>query len=263
MQRIRGMQIANPEDTLSKPHYFAAMMVQYGQADALVAGNQLHPTAVYRPLLHMIKPLDGVPSPFGAALVLDDLAAQGERVLVFADCSMHVTPSTEQLAAIAVESGKLARHILGRPSKVAMLSHSTKGSAGSPSSRKVAAATALARERVAAQALEIEIEGEIQADVALVAAIAARKTETSVLRGEADVLVFPNLDAADISLRLLRHLAGFRTYGQLVLGLARPAAQVPRAASVEHIFGTTVAVAVEAIKYHQIYPQGDGGETDW
>ena len=259
MEGFRGIKVLNPEETLVKPHYFASMMVQYGQADAVVAGNLVYPTEVYRPLLHLIKPLPEVPAPFGAVILVDDREPSAERVLILADCSLHVSPSTDQLAAMAVECGKLARHILGRKAKIAMLSHSTKGSSASPSSRKMAAATALARETILAHAYDLEIEGEVQADAALVPAIADKKNPASFVHGDADVLIFPTLDASDIAVRLLRHLAGFKTYGQLVLGLARPAAQVPRGASTDHILGSALAVAVEAVKYHEIYPQGDSG----
>jgi phosphate acetyltransferase len=263
MEAIRGVQIKDGRGIISKPHQFAAMMVQYGQADALVAGNLQHPAIGLRALQQLIKPMPGVPSLSGAVVLVDENGTENERVLVLADCGLHVEPDPEQLAAIALESGKLARHILGRRAKVAMLSHGTKGSSPSESSRRVAAATALAKDHAAAHALDLDIEGEIQADVALVPAIAAKKTGTSLLHGAADVLVFPSLDAADISLRLLRHLGNYRTYGQLVLGLARPAAQLPRSATVEQIVGTAAAVAVEAIKYHELYPHGETPGEEW
>ena len=263
MEAIRGIEIKDGRGIISKPHQFAAMMVQYGQADAMVAGNLQHPAIGMRALQQLVKPMPGVPALFGAIFLVDENGPDGERVLVLADCGVHVNPEPEQLAAIALESGKLARHILGRRAKVALLSHSTKGSSQSPSSRRVEAATALAKEHAAAHALDMDIEGEIQADVALDPIIAERKTDSSLLHGAADVLVFPSLDAADISLRLLRHLGNFRTYGQLVLGLARPAAQLPRSATVEQIVGTAAAVGVEAIKYHELYPHGETPGEEW
>lgn len=263
MQSMRGIRIAQPESIISKPHQFAAMMVQYGQADAVVAGNLSHPGIGLRALQQLIKPIPDVPALFGAIVLVDHVTGHEDRILVLADCAIHVEPSPEQLAAIAVHSGKLARHILGRKAMVAMLSHSTKGASESPSSRRVAAATALARELVRDHLLEMEIEGEVQADVALDPDCAAKKSPVSLMHGNADVLVFPGLDAADISLRLLRHLASYRTYGQIILGLARPAAQLPRSATVEQIFGTAAAVGVEAIKFHQLYPAGDTPWDTW
>jgi phosphotransacetylase len=158
---------------------------------------------------------------------------------------------------MALETGKLARHFLGRKAFVAMLSHSTKGSANTPDAQRMAAAAALARDEALKQFLDIAIEGELQADVALDPEAAETKLPAAEVRPTADVLVFPNLDAAHISLKLLQHIAGAQNYGQLILGLSRPAAQVPRTATVETIFGTAAAIAVEAIKFHQLYPDGE------
>ncbi len=255
-ERYRGVQVADIGEIVSRAQYFGAMMVQYGHADALVGGNQVYPATLFRALLHTIKPLPHVPAVFGAmVLVAPHLPHFGSDGLLFlADCGLIPEPDVTQLAGIAVETGKLARHFLGRTARVAMLSHSTKGSAGTPSARRVAAACALARDTVARDPLlDMEIEGEIQADVALVPATAEVKIPGSGNRQPADVLVFPNLDAGHIALKLLQHVGGARNYGQIILGLTCPAAQVPRTASVETILGTAAVVAVEAIKYHQIY----------
>jgi phosphate acetyltransferase len=260
MARYRSMQLGNAAEIVARPHYFGALMVQYGQADAIVGGNQAMPAAFFRALLHTIKPLPTVPKIFGVTLLtgahLKNLGSDG--ILFLADCGLIPNPDVLQLSAIAIETGKLARHFLGRKPLVAMLSHSTKGSAQTPDASKMAAATALAQAEVLQQFLEINIEGEIQADVALDPAAAEIKLPAAEARPSADVLVFPNLDAAHISLKLLQHVAGAQNYGQLILGLSRPAAQVPRTASVETIFGTAAAIAVEAIKFHQLYEEDEG-----
>jgi phosphate acetyltransferase len=259
MDRYRDRQLGNPEEIVARPHYFGALMVQYGQADALVGGNQAMPAAFFRALLHIIKPLPKVPKIFGVSILiaphLNNLGGSG--ILLLADSALIPNPDVNELAAIALETGKLAYHFLGRKPLVAMLSHSTKGSAGTPDARRMAAAASLAQAEAHKQHLEIDIEGELQADVALDAEAAEIKLPAADIRPTADVLVFPNLDAAHISLKLLQHVAGAQNYGQLILGLARPAAQVPRTASVETIFGTAAAVAVEAIKFHQLYPDGE------
>ncbi len=259
MARYRTMQIGDPAEIVARPHYFGALMVQYGQADAIVGGNQALPAAYFRALLHTIKPLPNVPKIFGVTMLtgphLKHLGGSG--ILFLADCGLIPNPGVSELAAIAIETGKLARHFLGRKAFVAMLSHSTKGSAGTPDARRMAAATALAQAEAMKQFLDISIEGELQADVALDPAAAETKLPAAEARPTADVLVFPNLDAAHISLKLLQHVAGAQNYGQLILGLSRPAAQVPRTATVETIFGTAAAIAVEAIKFHQLYPEGD------
>jgi phosphate acetyltransferase len=259
MARYRTMQLGKPEEIVARPHYFGALMVQYGQADAIVGGNQALPAAYFRALLHTIKPLPGVPKIFGVSLLtgphLSKLGSSG--ILMLADSALIPNPDVNELASIAVETGKLALHFLGRKPHVAMLSHSTKGSATNPDAQRMAAAAALARAGVMKDFLEIEIEGELQADVALDAQAAEIKLPGAAARPTADVLVFPNLDAAHIALKLLQHVAGAQGYGQLILGLSRPAAQVPRTASVQTIFGTAIAIAVEAIKFHELYPDGE------
>ncbi len=259
MARYRSMQLGNPEEIVAKPHYFGALMVQYGQADALVGGNQALPSAFFRALLHTIKPLPHVPKIFGLTLIMGPHLKNlgGSGILMMADCGLIPNPDVNELASIAVESGKLALHFLGRKPLVALLSHSTKGSAATADARRMAAAAALAQADVLRQFLEIDIEGELQADVALDAEAAEVKLSAAEARRTADVLVFPNLDAAHIALKLLQHVAGAQVYGQFILGLSRPAAQVPRTATAETIFGTAAAIAVEAIKFHQLYPDGE------
>jgi phosphotransacetylase len=259
MARYRNNRLGNPAEIVARPHYFGALMAQYGQADAIVGGNQAIPAAYFRALLNTIKPLPDVPKIFGVSILigphLKHLGSSG--ILMFADTALIPNPTVDQLAAIALDTGKLALHFLGRKPLVAMLSHSTKSSAGTPDAQRMAAATALAKTEALKQFLDIKIEGELQVDVALDPSAAEIKLPAAEVRPTADVLVFPNLDAAHISLKLMRHVAGAQVYGQLIRGLARPAAQVPRTASEETIFGTAAAIAVEAIKYHQLYPDGE------
>ncbi|MDP3851020.1 MAG: phosphate acyltransferase [Luteolibacter sp.] len=259
MARYRTLQIGNAGEIVAKPQYFGALMVQYGQADAIVGGNQAMPSAFFRALLHTIKPLPTVPKIFGVSILigphLQNLGGSG--ILLLADSALIPNPDVPELAAIAIETGKLAHHFLGRKPLVAMLSHSTKGSAGTPDAQRMAAAASLAKAEVLKNFLDIEIEGELQADVALDPAVAEIKLPAAEVRPTADVLVFPNLDAAHIALKLLQHVAGAQTYGQIIQGLSRPAAQIPRTSTVETIFGTAAAIAVEAIKFHQLYPDGE------
>ena len=259
MARYRSVQTIQPEEIVARPHYFGALMVQYGQADAIVGGNQATSTAYFRALLHTIKPLPDVPKIFGVCILVGPHLKHlgGSGILLLADTGLIPCPDVHELAAIALETGKLAHHFLGRTPVVALLSHSTKGTSTTPDAQRVAAATALAQNEARKLFLDLEIDGELHADVALDPEAAEIKLSGAHARHTADVLVFPNLDAAHISLKLLRHVAGAQTYGQLILGLSRPAAQVPRTASIETIFGTAAAVAVEAIKFHQLYPDGE------
>lgn len=259
MDRYRSMQLGNPEDLVARPHYFGAMMVQYGQADAVVGGNQALPASFFRALIQMIKPLPSVPKMFGVTILMGDHLKNlgGSHMLFLADSGLIPNPTVEELAAIAIETGKLAQHLLGRKPVISMLSHSTKGSARTSDALRMAAAASLANSESRKHFLEFDIDGELQADVAVDPSAAEIKIPSADLRKSADVLVFPNLDAAHISLKLLQHVAGAQNYGQLIKGLARPAAQIPRTASVETIFGTAAAVAVEAIKSHELYPDGE------
>jgi phosphotransacetylase len=259
MARYRSMQVGDAGELVARPHYFGSLMVQYGQADAIVGGNQAMPAAYFRALINTIKPLPHVAKLFGVTVLVGSHLQHvgGDGLLFLADTGLIPDPDVSQLATIAVETGKLATHMLGRPARVAMLSYSTKGSATTESARKMAAAAALARDIAAREFLGILIDGEVQADVALDPSAAEIKLADTGVRESADVLVFPSLDAANISMKLLQHVAGAQGYGQIIMGLARPAAQVPRTATPNTIFGTAAAVAVEAIKYHELYPQGE------
>ena len=253
--RYQGRAIDNPRELIARPHNFAAMMVQYGHADGLIAGNNSLPASVFRAVITMIKPLKEVPQVFGAMIMvaphLQNFGRDG--ILFMTDCGVIPEPDVKQLASIAVETGKLARHFLGRTPTVAMLSHSTRGSASTNSAKKMSAATALARKYAADAHLEMRIDGEIQADVALVPSAAGVKLPSDKAREPADVLVYPNLDAGHIALKLLQHVGGAQNYGQLIMGLTRPAAQVPRTVTEETLLGTAAIVGSEAIKFHDLY----------
>ncbi len=248
--------ISNPEDLISRPHNFAAMMAQYGQADGIVSGNQSHPIAIARAVTNFIKPLAHVPKIFSAvAMTAPHLTNFGrEGFLLLADCGVNPEPDVNELAAIAIETGKLAQHLLGRRPRIAMLSHSTHGSMTTPSALKMQAATHLARDMIARQYLDIEIDGELQADVALDAAAAKIKLNDTRAHDSADVLIFPNLDASHIAYKLLQHVANVNCFGQLIMGLTRHAAQVPMTTSVDMLVGTACLVACESIKYRQLNP---------
>lgn len=259
VERYRGRVVADAKEMMSRPHNFAAMMLQYGQADGMVSGNQANPASIYRSLKQFVKPNPHVPKVFSVvAMVAPHLSHFGsEGKLFLTDCGVNPEPNVEELASFAVETGKLAEHFMGHSPRVAMLSHSTRGSMPSPSAKRVAAATALAREQARRQRIELDIDGELQADVALDLAAAEIKLKDRRAEKSADVLVFPNLDSAHISFKLLEHVAGAQVYGHLLCGLTRPAAQVPKTVTEESLLGTAALVGVEAIKFREIYPDGE------
>ena len=174
--------------------------------------------------------------------------------LFLADTGIIPDPGMEDLAEIAVETGKLCRHLCGHTPRIAMLSYSTHGSAHSASTAQMKAAAAMARQRAHQEMVEMTIDGELQVDAALVPDVAERKAKDSPLQGKADALIFPDLNSGNISLKFLQYVAGAHPFGQFILGLSRPAAQVSRVATADTILGTAAVVATQAIKYHEIYP---------
>jgi len=187
-------------------------------------------------------------------LEVEDTRFGHQGAMLMADCGVIPDPTVEQLADIAVSSGFLARQLLGIRPRVAMLSFSTKGSASHPSAHKMEAATALARQLAAHRALEADFEGELQVDAALVPEIASRKLPENAVAGRANVLVFPDLNSGNISSKLVQHVARANAYGQILLGLDMPAAEISRGANSHDILGVAAIVGLQAIEYRLLYP---------
>ena len=251
-RRLDGLEA---RDAVLQPNYYAAMMLAMHQADGFVAGARQVTAGVLRPLFQTIKPAPHT-STVGSCLVLEvEDSALGENgVLFLADCDVIADPSVEELADIAVSTAQLARHLLGVRPRVALLSFSTKSNAAHPSVRKVQAATALAQQKALESKLDAEFDGELQADTALAPDIADRKLPDSKLGGNANVLIFPDLNAADTASKLARLLARANAYGHILLGLDRPAADVSRGASAHDILGVAAIVGVQSIDYQKLYP---------
>jgi phosphate acetyltransferase len=179
-------------------------------------------------------------------------------VMFMADCGVIPEPTVDQLADIAVSTAQLARQLLGVPPRVAMLSYSTKGSATHPSIGKVQAATALAEQKARQKMLDADFDGELQLDAALVPEIAARKLPDSKVAGRANVLIFPDLNSGNIGSKLVQHITKANAYGQILLGLDRPAADVSRGSNAHDILGVAAIVGVQSIAYNVLYP--DAGQ---
>jgi len=258
LERYRRMGVTDARATMVKPYYFGAMMLQYGQADGLVGGADAYSGALLRPLFHIIKPLPGVKT-FSSCMVIElkDRQFGEDGVLYLADCGVIPSPSIEQLGSIAFQTGRLARQLSGLTPRVAMLSFSTKGSARTPETDRVVAATEYARMRAQEEGVELDIDGEMQADTALDPELAQRKAPGSLVAGRANVLIFPDLNSGNIASKLIRHVAGARTFGQILLGLSKPAADLSRGSTVDDIVGVAAIVGLQAIEYRKLYPQGD------
>ncbi len=259
LDRYRNMGIKDSRAVMVNHNFFAAMMVQYGLADALVGGVTSYGGALLRPLLSLIKPLPHAEVVSGCTVVeLENKSLGDDGVMFFADTGVVPDPTMQQLASIAVQTGLLARQVFGKRPRVALLSFSTKGSARTPSTEKVAGATELARQLAAKIGAEIAVDGEIQADAALDPVIAEKKMGPSLVGGRANVLVFPDLNSGNIAVKLIHYCASARTYGQLILGLTRPAADLSRGAGVEEIVCMAALAGLQAIEYRKLYPeQGD------
>jgi len=255
LRRYRGLDENEARETMMKPNYYGAMMVAMHQADGLVSGTNEVIGSVLRPLFQIIKVAPQTKTAASCMVMEFADTKFGENGVMFmADCGVIPEPTVEELADIAVDTARLARQILGVRPRVAMLSYSTKGSATHPTIGKVQAATALAEQRAREKSLEADFEGELQVDAALVPEIAERKVPDNKVAGRANVLIFPDLNSGNIASRLVQYVARANAYGQILLGLDRPAADVSRGASAHDILGVAAIVGVQSIDYHKLYP---------
>lgn len=255
LRRSHGVREKEARDAMMKPNYYGAMMVAMHQADGVVSGTNEVTGSVLRPLFQIIKVAPQTTTASSCmVLEVEDSQFGEEGVLFMADCGVIPEPDVEQLADIAVATARLARHLVNARPRVALLSYSTKGSATHPSIGRVQAATALARQRAEQKGLDADFDGELQIDAALVKDIAERKVPGSKVAGRANVLIFPDLNSGNIGSKLVRIVARANAYGQILLGLDRPAADVSRGSSAHDILGVAAIVGLQAIDYPLLYP---------
>lgn len=261
LRRFKGKELKSHEarEAILLPNFYGAMMVAMHQADGLVSGTNQITGSVLRPLFQIIKVAPATTTASSCMVMEVEDTRFGENGIIFmADCGVIPDPTVEQLADIAISTAQLARQILGTRPRVALLSFSTKGSATHPSIGKVKAATALAEQMAQKQRLEADFDGELQVDAALIPEIATRKLPESKVAGRATVLIFPDLNSGNIGSKLIQHVARANAYGQILLGLDRPAADVSRGSTAHDILGVAAIVGMQAIEYSKLYP-GAGG----
>lgn len=255
LRRMKGVTEKESRETMVKANYFGAMMVAMHQADGLVSGTNEISGSVLRPLFQIIKVAPQATTASSCMIMeVEDTRFGHNGTLFMADCGVIPEPTVDQLADIAVSTANLAKQILGIRPQVAMLSYSTKGSATHASIGKVQAATALARQKATEKMLDADFDGELQVDAALVPEIAARKLPDSAVAGRANVLVFPDLNSGNIASKLIQHVARANAYGQILLGLDRPAADVSRGSSAHDILGVAAIVGMQSVEYQKLYP---------
>ena len=243
LRKSKGLTREQAEELVLNPLYLATLMIKSGDADGEVAGAQNSTGDVLRPAFQIVKTLPGISVVSGAFIMILPTKEFGENgILVFADGAVHPNPTAAELAEIAVVTGKTARSIVGIEPRVAMLSFSTKGSAKHEMVDKVVEATRLAKELDP----NLIIDGELQADAAIVEAIAHQKAPGSPLAGKANVLVFPTLETGNICYKLVQRLAHAEAIGPVLQGMAAPINDLSRGCSVSDIVNLVAITANQA-----------------
>ncbi len=244
LRKSKGMTIEQAEKLVENPLFLGCLMIKNGDADGEVAGAANTTGDVLRPAFQIVKTAPGISVVSGAFLMFMPDKSYGDNgVMVFGDCAVLPNPTAAELAQIAVSTARTTRAIAGIEPRVAMLSFSTKGSAKHEMVDKVVEATRLAKEMDPS----VEIEGELQADAALVPSVAASKAPGSTVAGKANVLVFPSLEVGNIAYKLVQRLAGAEAVGPILQGIAAPINDLSRGCSVDDIYKLVAITANQAI----------------
>lgn len=237
LQRRGGrLTLEKAQELLKDPYYFSAMLVYAGEADGLVSGASVTTSKAARPVLEIMQAKAGMKKVSAAYL----LVREDEHYL-FADCAIQIEPTSEDLVEITLQSAETAKNFQLQP-KIAMLSFSTKGSAQSTETEKIVAAL----KRVKSLAPDLSIDGEVQFDAAYMPALAAKKEAKLTIDGAANVFIFPNLAAGNISCKIAERLGNFQAIGPLIQGLNQPVNLLSRTCSEEDVYSVTLYTAMQA-----------------
>ena len=245
LRKNKGITLEKAEELLKEPIYFGMMMLkdENSKADGLVSGAAHSTANTLRPALQILKTKPGTKLVSAFFVMCVPNCEFGEKgTFIFGDSGLNQNPTADELSEIALSSAKSFEQLVQKESKVAMLSYSTKGSAKSELTEKVIEATKLVKEKEAS----LMVDGELQLDAAIVPEIAASKAPDSPLKGDANVLIFPNLDAGNIGYKLVQRLAKAEAYGPLCQGIAKPVNDLSRGCSANDIVGVVAITAVQA-----------------
>jgi len=243
IRKNKGVNLDEAYKLLENPLYFGALMVYHDDADGLVAGSINATGDVFRPALQTIKTALGINIVSSSFIMVVPDCPYGEKgIIVFADCALNPEPNAEQLADVAIASAATGKALVGFEPKVAMLSFSTKGSAKHPLVDKVTEATKIAKEKKP----ELLIDGELQADTALIPSIGERKAPNSKIAGKANVLIFPDLNSGNIAYKLIERLAKAEAIGPVSQGMRKPVNDLSRGCSVEDIVNVVAITVLQA-----------------
>lgn len=243
IRKAKGMTLETANELISNVLYFGVMMVKTGRADGMVAGACHSTGDVLRPSLQILKTAPGVKLVSSFFIMIVPNCELGDKgTFLFSDCGLEVQPDAERLAHIALNSANSWKTLVGTEPQVAMLSHSSYGSAKNDDARKVLEATAIAKELKP----ELALDGELQLDAAIVPEIGRAKAPESPVAGQANVLIFPDLDAGNIGYKLVQRLAKAEAYGPITQGLAAPVNDLSRGCSADDIVGVVTITCVQA-----------------
>jgi len=243
MRKAKGMTVEKARETMLDPLFFGVMMVKMKEADGMVAGAINSTANTLRPALQILKTAPGTKlvSAF-FMMIVPDCEYGLDGTFLFADSGLVENPDADQLSEIALSSAKTFRQLTGAEPNVAMLSYSTYGSAKSILTEKVIEATRLAKEK----APDLNLDGELQLDAAIVSSVGKSKAPNSPVAGKANVLVFPDLNAGNIGYKLVQRLAKAEAYGPITQGIARPVNDLSRGCVADDIVGVVAITAVQA-----------------
>ena len=243
LRKAKGMTLEKAREIIKEETYFGMMMVKLGDSDGLVSGACHSTSDTLRPALQILKTAPGTKLVSAFFVMVVPNCEYGENgIFIFSDSGLNEYPDADALSEIAISSANSFKQLVGAEPKVAMLSYSTYGSAHSPLTDKVVEATKLLKEK----APDLICDGELQLDAAIIPEIAASKAPGSPVQGNANTLIFPDLDAGNIGYKLVQRLAKAEAYGPLCQGIAKPVNDLSRGCSADDIAGVIAITAVQA-----------------